>query len=80
MNAPDTSSSGSGRPVAELGYAEALAELEQILARLEGDDLDVDRLADDVARAADLVRHCRDRIDAARLQVERVVTDLDPKG
>ena len=29
---------------------------------------------------ADLVRHCRDRIDAARLQVERVVTDLDPNG
>jgi exodeoxyribonuclease VII small subunit len=75
MTAPD-----SPRPVDELGYADALAELEQILARLEGDDLDVDRLADDVARAADLVRHCRDRIDAARLQVERVVTDLDPQG
>jgi len=65
------------RPVDELGYSEALTELEGILARLEGDDLDVDRLAGDVARAADLVRHCRDRIDSARLQVERVVTDLE---
>lgn len=63
-------------PVAELGYADALAELEAILDRLEHDEPDVDRVAADVARAADLVRHCRSRIAAARLKVEEVVGDL----
>lgn len=58
-------------------YAEALAELEAILAKLEADDLDVDALAERVARAAELIKLCRDRIGATRLEVERVVTDLE---
>jgi len=69
-------------PVDELGYADALSELESILERLEHDEPDVDRVAADVARAAELVRHCRSRIAAARLKVEEVVGDLapDPPG
>ncbi len=65
-------------PPADLGYTEALAELETILDRLEHDEPDVDRVADDVARAAELVAHCRDRITAARARVQEVVGDLDP--
>lgn len=66
-------------PVDELGYAAALAELESILDRLEHDEPDVDRVAADVTRAAELVRHCRTRIVAARLKVEEVVGDLSPE-
>jgi exodeoxyribonuclease VII small subunit len=62
------------------GYAEAMAELEAILLELEDDQLDVDRLADRVQRAAELVRVCRDRVAAARLAVEEVVTGLDEPG
>jgi exodeoxyribonuclease VII small subunit len=53
-----------------------MEELEAIVERLEHDDLDVDRLASDVARAAELVAICRTRIEAARLQVQQVVDDL----
>ena len=56
-----------------LGYAEALAELDSILAELEGDDVDVDRLGDRVARAAELIALCRGRIDRARVRIEEVV-------
>jgi exodeoxyribonuclease VII small subunit len=63
-----------------LAYQDALAELESILAGLERDEPDVDRLAERVARAAALIRLCRGRIDAARLEVERVVTDLGDAG
>jgi exodeoxyribonuclease VII small subunit len=56
-----------------------LAELETILAELERDDVDVDVLAARVARAAELVEACRERIDRARTEVERVVAKLgDP--
>jgi exodeoxyribonuclease VII small subunit len=62
---------------AELGYAEALDELDDILRELEGSDVDVDRLADRVARAADLIAFCRDRIGNARLRIDEVIADLD---
>lgn len=63
--------------VESLTYASALNELETILAQLEDDALDVDRLAERVARAATLIRLCRKRIDHTRMQVERIVTDLE---
>jgi exodeoxyribonuclease VII small subunit len=68
MNAPE--------PVAA-GYAAALSELESILAELERADVDVDVLAAQVARAAELIGFCRDRIGNARLQIEQVVAGLD---
>ena len=60
----------------ELSYGDAVAELETIRAGLEADDLDVDALAARVGRAAELIKLCRDRIAATRLEVERVVADL----
>ena len=61
----------------EVGYADAMAELEAILDDLEDDDLDVDVLATKVERASTLIQVCRDRIGAARVQVERVVASLE---
>jgi exodeoxyribonuclease VII small subunit len=58
-------------------YAAAVDELEAILAQLEDDRLDVDQLAERVARAAELIRLCRERISATRLEVERIVADLE---
>lgn len=62
--------------LAPVGYAEALAELEEILTALERSDVDVDVLADKVQRAAALISFCRDRIGRARLQIEQVVAEL----
>jgi exodeoxyribonuclease VII small subunit len=61
----------------EIGYAEAMAELEDILGELEGDHLDVDVLADRVRRASELIKLCRTRIGRAQSDVDRIVTDLE---
>ena len=62
----------------EPGFAEAMAELNGIVAELESDALDVDHLAERVARAAQLVSLCRDRIDGARFAVEEILQVMDP--
>jgi exodeoxyribonuclease VII small subunit len=61
----------------ELGYSSALAELEQILGELEASDVDVDQLADRVARATKLIAVCRQRIGSARTRIDEVIADLD---
>lgn len=58
------------------GYAKALEELDSILRELEGSDVDVDRLADRVGRATELIALCRDRIQTARLRIDEVMSDL----
>ncbi|HQZ35989.1 MAG TPA: exodeoxyribonuclease VII small subunit [Ilumatobacteraceae bacterium] len=75
MSQPTSNDSGAPGQVAE-GYAEALAELETILAQLERTDVDVDVLAAQVKRAAALIGFCRDRIGNARMQIEQVVAEL----
>lgn len=59
-----------------IGYAQALEELESILAELEDNDVDVDKLATHVQRASQLIELCRDRIGNAKLQIEEVVKGL----
>lgn len=59
------------------GYADALSELDGILRELEGSDVDVDRLAERVGRASELITMCRDKISTAELQIRQVTTDLD---
>jgi exodeoxyribonuclease VII small subunit len=60
----------------EPGYAEAMAELEEILDELEGDALDVDVLAERVRRASELIAVCRTRIARAQADVDAIVADL----
>ena len=60
----------------EITYKAALVELEEILAAIEAEQVDVDELAVKVKRSAELIRLCRSRIDAASLEVEAVVAEM----
>lgn len=65
----------------ELTYSQALDELRQIHARLSADDVDVDRLLEDVQRASELLDFCQKRITAVGEQLEEVLQDFDePAG
>ena len=63
----------SNQPVS---YAAAVEELDEILAAIERDEVDVDILSKKVGRAVTLVQYCRERIAAAEVEVERVVAEL----
>ena len=64
-------------PEQPISYADAMAELEAIVAGLDDAGVDVDVLAARVARAAELITLCRERIASTRLEVERIVAELD---
>ena len=56
-----------------VSYAEAMAEIEQILARLRNDEMDVDSLAAEVKRATELIASCRARLRKAETDVNRIL-------
>ncbi len=64
----------------EIGYADAMSELTRILATLETADVDVDLLADNVARASELIELCRNRIVAAEMSVEKIVDSVETES
>jgi exodeoxyribonuclease VII small subunit len=48
-----------------LPYAEAYAELQQILSALQAEQVDIDQLATQIERANELIRICRERLRTA---------------
>lgn len=51
-------------------YEEALAELETLVAAMEGGQLPLDALLQNYRRGADLLNYCRERLDAVEQQVK----------
>ncbi|MEO7795390.1 MAG: exodeoxyribonuclease VII small subunit [Thermoanaerobaculia bacterium] len=62
---------------AEPGFTAAMRELESILQRIEGDELDIDRLAEELRRATALLELCRGKIRRAELEVTEIVQQLE---
>ncbi|HEV8581043.1 MAG TPA: exodeoxyribonuclease VII small subunit [Thermoanaerobaculia bacterium] len=63
-----------------LSFREAMDELEGILERIEGEEIDVDRLAQELRRAAQLLDLCRGKIRRAEVEVSQIVQSLEEPG
>ena len=59
--------------IAALSFEQALAELEQIVARLEAGQAPLEDSIGMYERGAALKAHCEARLAAARLRVEKIV-------
>ena len=59
--------------IAALSFEQALAELEQIVARLESGQAPLEDSIGMYERGAALKAHCEARLAAARLRVEKIV-------
>jgi exodeoxyribonuclease VII small subunit len=55
---------------AEMSYEDALAELERMVASMEGGQLPLDRLIQTYQRGAELLQICRSRLDTVEVQVK----------
>lgn len=63
----------------ELTYSKALAELEEIVASLRGNDCDIDTLAARTARATELLETCRARLTATEEQLAEILNKFEPQ-
>ena len=58
-------------------FRAAMDELEGILERIEGEEIDIDRLAEELRRAAFLLDLCRGKIRKAEVEVTQIVQSLE---
>ncbi len=61
-------------------FSEALIELEAILRRIESEETDIDGLADELKRAAELLDLCRGKIRRAEVEVTQIVQKIEEPG
>ena len=63
--------------IVAMSFEDALAELEQIVRRLEGGQVKLDEAIMSYERGAQLKRHCERMLNEAQQRVDRIVIGLD---
>ena len=63
-------------PARKLSFGEAMGEVEEILAGLEREDVDIDRLGAEVKRAVELITVCREKLEKTDREVRDLVDGL----
>ncbi len=67
------------KPVKDLTYNQAVAELEQILRTMQSDSCDIDMLSLYTRRAATLLSECRSRLTTTEADLQNALADLMKK-
>lgn len=60
----------------KLTYAEAVKELEEIVARMQSDNCDIDKLSAYTRRAIELLRLCRECLTATDEEIQKCLEEL----
>lgn len=63
--------------MADVKYSKAVEKLDEIIRKIESEDIDVDELSVKVKEAVELVKVCKSKIEKAELEVKKVVDSLD---
>ena len=64
------------KPAKNLSFGEAVTEVEDILAGLEDDNIDIDKLGEEVRRAVELIQVCRGKLEKTDAEVRQLVEGL----
>ena len=63
-------------PAKKLSFGEAVTEVEEILAGLERENVDIDSLGTEVKRAVELIQVCREKLEKTDNEVRGLVAGL----
>lgn len=59
----------------EIKYEEAVALLEEIVDKMENDELDIDQLSDQLKRAKELVKLCKDKLTKTDEEIKKLLSE-----
>ncbi len=63
--------------MADVKYGKSIKRLEEIIEKIESDEIDVDELSVSVKEAVSLIKTCKTKIEKAELEVKKVVDGFD---
>ena len=59
----------------EMKYEQAVRELEEIVERMENDELDIDQLSEQLKRAKILVKLCKDKLTKTDEEIKKLLSE-----
>jgi exodeoxyribonuclease VII small subunit len=61
--------------MATIKYEEALREIEEIVSRLENDEMDIDSLSTELKKAQKLIKQCKDVLEKTEQDVKSILNN-----
>jgi len=61
----------------KISYNEAITEIEEILQKIENEELDVDDLSDKVKRVSALIKICKEKLYKTEEEVEKILKEIE---
>jgi exodeoxyribonuclease VII small subunit len=59
----------------EQKYEQAYQELQTIVRRMENDELDIDQMTEQLKRAQQLLRFCKDKLTKTDEEIKKILAD-----
>ena len=59
----------------DVKYEAAMAELQSIVHKMENDELDIDQMAEQLKRAQELIKLCKDKLTKTDAEIKKILTD-----
>ena len=59
----------------EIKYEAAFAELQAIVRRMESDELDIDQMSEQLKRAQQLIKFCRDKLTKTDEEIKKILAE-----
>ncbi len=56
-------------------YEDAVAQLEEIVEKMENDELDIDQLSEQLKRAKELVKLCKDKLTKTDGEIKKLLSE-----
>lgn len=59
----------------EMKYEEAVRQLEEIVRKMENNELDIDQLSEQLKTAQQLIKFCKDRLTKTDEEIKKILED-----
>jgi exodeoxyribonuclease VII small subunit len=63
--------------IKKMTYQEAVNEIDEILVKIENEELDVDELSEQVKRVSMLIKICKDKLHKTEIEVENILKEME---
>ena len=60
-------------------YEEAMRQLQEIVRKMESDELDIDQMSDQLKKAQELIKICRDKLTKTDEEIQKLL-NADSQG
>ncbi len=59
-----------------LRYSDAISEIEEIVAQIESNELDIDELTEKIKRVSELLKFCKAKLRSTEVEVQKIMKDF----